>query len=190
MDDGLDSKVASVILVFIPQSGFIEVTGHVGKYGNITTLYEVDHCDGPGNKGYRKPRKPKYKRIANKANNNRKAKETKIEPSAINRTNGHILIYNRVPKCGSTTLISIVSKLHLKNNNNFGYCTSFEQRRLKDDTEKDFLEWLTVKSTMENQHNGIFAMDRHFYFVDKNNYNLGKGKLNNYVTIKTILSKL
>ena len=155
-------------------------TGHVVKYGQILQTHKWKIC-GEG-KEFQHTGYPKLilgsKKKGMEERHKEKEKERIIEPSATNRTNGHILIYNRVGKCGSETFISILSNLQLTIYNNFEYCHSYvyERRHFTVKMEEDFLDWVFVKQTMNQRKRG-FAMDRHFFFVDVNNYNVKKGKL-------------
>ena len=72
------------------------------------------------------------------------AHEWGIKPSASNRTNSRFLIYNRVPKCASSTLWKLLSGLQRKHNFKYYHSKIFGEKSLTMQQEKEFLKWLTV----------------------------------------------
>ena len=105
--------------------------------------------------------------------------QRQVIPSAANRTNGHFLIFNRVPKCASSMYVDILWKLQQHRYNNFKFYSwkSYWERQLTAQKEEEFLEWLTIKKNKKYQYKFPFAMDRHVYFVDGNHYHIDKGRI-------------
>ena len=123
------------------------------------------------------------------------AHEWGIKPSASNRTNGRFLIYNRVSKCASSTLLGLFAapvrsigswQLSLQRNNNFKYYHSkkFNERQLTMQQEKEFLEWLTVTKNANFVYQFPFAMDRHMYFINAEVHNVEKGEKVNFTALE------
>ena len=123
------------------------------------------------------------------------AHERGIKPSASNRTNGRILIYNRVSKCASSTLRGLLAahgsstaswQLSLQRNNNFQYYSSntYNKRRLTMQQEKEFLECLKVTKNANLVYQIPFAMDRHMYFINAEVHNVEKGENVNFTTLE------
>ena len=72
------------------------------------------------------------------------AHEWGIKPSASNRTRSRLLIYNRVPKCASSTLWKLLQSLQRKHNLQYHHSDLIRHKQLTMQQEKDFLKWLTV----------------------------------------------
>ena len=106
--------------------------------------------------------------------------EKEVHPSAKNRTNGRLLIFNRVPKCATSMFVDLFWALMKKRNNHFRYYSwkNYWERQLTIEKEQEFLHWLTVKKNEQYQYKFPFAMDRHVYFIDSKVYNIEKGELN------------
>ena len=62
----------------------------------------------------------------------------KVAPSAINRTDAksEILVYNRVPKCASTTVINILKKLSVEKKFNYIHSRIYSRRGVNISEEK------------------------------------------------------
>ena len=103
--------------------------------------------------------------------------EKYVQPSAKNRTNGRFLVFNRVPKCASSTFIGLFRALMKERNNHFRYyhSTNYCGKQLTITKEKEFLHWLAAKKNEQYKYEYPFAMDRHFYFIDSKAYNIQKG---------------
>merc|ERR1719234_435387 len=82
--------------------------------------------------------------------------------TAVNRsTNSHILIYNRVPKCGSTTVGGVLKDISRRNNFSFHFSTNYWSQVLSPNEEEDLVEQLTKMG-----ENGPVIYDRHFFTLD------------------------
>ena len=104
--------------------------------------------------------------------------DKEIKPSAENRTNGRLLVFNRVPKCATSMFVDLFWTLMKKRNNHFRYFSwkNYWERQLTTQKEEEFLEWITKKKNAQYQYKFPFAMDRHVYFIDSKFYNVPKGK--------------
>jgi hypothetical protein len=83
-------------------------------------------------------------------------------PSARNRTrDSRLLVYNRVPKCASSTMQMVMA--HLMRRNDFQYISSpvYWVKSLSVKEERAFFE-----SLLKQQDKSVFAYDQHVYFVD------------------------
>jgi len=86
-----------------------------------------------------------------------------IKASNANRTvQSNILIYNRVPKCGSTSLKKILNYLAKKNSFKFESSQIFWREALRPAEEKSLYSYLTRPRSK-------FFFDRHFFIFDRDN---------------------
>jgi len=86
---------------------------------------------------------------------------TNIEPSGKNRTvNSNLLIYNRVPKCSSTTMKFLMQKLQKHNKFHAFFSTNYwrQQLRLKDERQ-------LMKEIQKNRKRKYYY-NRHFFMFD------------------------
>jgi len=85
-----------------------------------------------------------------------------IKPTAVNRsTKSHILIYNRVPKCGSSTVEGVLKDLSRRNNFSFHVSTNWWSQVLNPNEEEQLVDQLTKMG-----ENGPVIYDRHFFTLD------------------------
>ena len=100
-----------------------------------------------------------------------------VVPSAKNRTNGSLLLFNRVPKCATSMFVNLMKKLMERGSNPFGYYSwkNYWERQLNIKQEGEFLEWLVRNRNTQYQNKAPFAMDRHVYFINSQCYNVQKG---------------
>ncbi|CAM1295130.1 Uncharacterised protein g1200 [Pycnogonum litorale] len=89
-----------------------------------------------------------------------------IEPSATNRTVGDtgLLIYNRIPKCGSTTFNLLLKSLSQRNGYRHFSSNVYHKRRLTIGDQEQFVRKL---KSMEEP----LSVDRHLYFVNFTKFN-------------------
>jgi len=92
--------------------------------------------------------------------------ESQVVPTAENRSNNEkILVYNRVPKCGSSTLKLLV-KLLAKENEFKSYSSrTYFRRKLSLADEKELVGYIRKQETP-------YFFDRHFYIFDMDKYDL------------------
>jgi len=97
---------------------------------------------------------------------------TKVNPSSKNRTQDYnVLIYNRVPKCASTTMQHIISKLQSKNGFKFKSANVYHRKVLRPDEFENLLGYL------RNSKQKI-VFDRHMFYVDWEKYGLNANYIN------------
>jgi len=84
----------------------------------------------------------------------------------------HLLIYNRVPKAGSSTILTILRKIHYSTYR-FNYETNrtFNKFGLEIEEELNFMSELFSKSGTKP-----LGIDRHFYFINTESYGLPREK--------------
>lgn len=92
-------------------------------------------------------------------------------PSAENRTapNAVALVFNRVPKCGSSVLKDVIRRLAPLNNFNFRPSNVYWDHHLTLEAERRFLGELAGAGDVP------VAAERHVYFVDATSSGLGGG---------------
>ncbi len=88
-----------------------------------------------------------------------------LPPSDVVETSA--LIYNRVPKCASSTIQMLLARLEI--DNNFTYRTSniYTVQRWTSDQEREFVRAFEEK--WRKRQNG-FILDRHFYHLNFSHY--------------------
>lgn len=68
-------------------------------------------------------------------------------------------MYNRVPKCGSTTLLTLLRRLSARNGFRHLHCRTYDKRILTSDEQVEFVEEvMSMKAPC--------SYDRHIYFLD------------------------
>lgn len=70
-----------------------------------------------------------------------------------------VLVYNRVPKCGSTTLVSLLTMLAKKNKFYVASSRVYNRKRLDQEEELELVNLLQTKKKP-------LAYDRHFHHID------------------------
>ena len=98
-----------------------------------------------------------------------------MTPSNQNKSVSHpILIYNRVPKCGSTTMQRIIHELKKLNKFHYEVSEIYNEKALSYQ-EADTL----LKSEILPQvKNGGFVFDRHAYFFSETEHGIYPRKIN------------
>ena len=73
-----------------------------------------------------------------------------------------LVVYNRVPKCGSTTFLNILKRLSNKNHFQYIHSKIFDKRFLIEEKQKDLLNEIDRKSA----HASFALFDRHVFFIN------------------------
>ena len=88
--------------------------------------------------------------------------EDQLEPSARNRSTGSsILVYNRVPKCASETMMAVVRRMAARNGFRYRSSSVYWKQVLLPSEETSL-----VASLEKDRKRGRLLFDRHFYVVD------------------------
>jgi len=89
-----------------------------------------------------------------------------IKPSAVNRsTNSDILIYNRVPKCGSSTMEGVLRALSRRNNFTIHFSQNYGGQVLSPTKEEELAKQVTKMG-----ENGPVIFDRHFFTMENDRH--------------------
>ncbi|XP_066941047.1 uronyl 2-sulfotransferase-like [Macrobrachium rosenbergii] len=88
---------------------------------------------------------------------------TQVIPSARNVTpeNTRLVIYNRVPKCGSTTVNTIINRLHLKNKFHHRHSKIYNKHWLNEEERKAL-----TRKLFESSKTRPLCFDRHIYYFN------------------------
>ncbi|XP_077498248.1 heparan sulfate 2-O-sulfotransferase pipe [Amblyomma americanum] len=81
------------------------------------------------------------------------------EDAGVARRQKVRLLYNRVPKCGSTTLLTLLRRLSTSNGFQHLHCRIYDKRLLTHDQQAQFVEEVTSAKAP-------CSYDRHVYFLD------------------------
>ena len=99
-----------------------------------------------------------------------KFNDDEIIPSALNRTKGNILIYNRVPKCASSLFKHLLSRSKTSFKN---FASKIHnERQLTKEKEAELLDWVIAK---HHEYKLPLAYNRHFFFIDPDHHKIHKG---------------
>ncbi|XP_068216672.1 uronyl 2-sulfotransferase-like [Palaemon carinicauda] len=104
--------------------------------------------------------------------------DIQIIPSAKNVTpdNTRLVIYNRVPKCGSTTVNTIIKSMQLRNKFYHRHSTIYNKHWLGGEARKSLLQKIFKKSKIRPQ-----SFDRHIYYFNVTRLGLPKAAWINLV---------